>query len=189
MPQGTTALHPAVTSKLLRQTSCFILKSNVTTCSVWSHFSIVNPKLCAYPLLPYRSSLRTSNPRVSRRTFTASPSFLKKGGKENNKRNVEVAAAATVDVDPFDFSQLEAGIQKAIDKLKDELSKLRAGGRFNPETLEALRVQLVKGSKETVKLGELAQIVPKGGRAVIVMVGEKDVCPLHFGYRVILSLC
>ncbi|KAI9880145.1 MAG: hypothetical protein M1830_005174 [Pleopsidium flavum] len=171
MPQGTTALHPAVASKLLWQTLYVISKPNLAMCGP---FPGVNPKLCTYPLLSHSSSLQRSNPRTSCRTFTATPLFLKKGGKENNKRNVEVAAAATADVDPFDFTQLEAGIQKAIDKLKDELSKLRAGGRFNPEILEALRVQLVKGSKETVRLGELAQIVPKGGRAVIVMVGEKD---------------
>lgn len=63
------------------------------------------------------------------------------------------------------------------------MSKLRAGGRFNPETIEGLRVNIPTGgggSKETVRLGSLAQVIPKGGRAVTVLVGEEEVCaPAH----------
>jgi ribosome recycling factor len=54
------------------------------------------------------------------------------------------------------------------------LSKLRAGGRFNPELLENLRVQPDKNNAERVKLSDVAQVVPKG-RTVQVIVGEKDV--------------
>lgn len=32
-----------------------------------------------------------------------------------------------------------------------------------------------KGSKETVKLGELAQVIPKGGRMLTILVGEEEV--------------
>ena len=113
--------------------------------------------------------------RPPSRPFASSAHLLKKGGKQENKRNVETAAAKTENVDPFDFSELEAGIQRALDKLKEDLSKLRPGGRFNPDTIEALRVQLVKGSKETVRLGDLAQAVPRGGRTIVVLVGEADV--------------
>ncbi|KAI9719998.1 MAG: hypothetical protein M1812_003123 [Candelaria pacifica] len=76
--------------------------------------------------------------------------------------------------DPFDLSELQAGIQKAIEKLKNELSKLRSGGRFNPELLENLAVSLDKKSKHTTRLKELAQVVPRGGRTVVIYVGEKD---------------
>ncbi|KAH8813174.1 putative ribosome-recycling factor, mitochondrial, partial [Xylogone sp. PMI_703] len=76
--------------------------------------------------------------------------------------------------DPYDFSALEAGITKVIEKLKNDLAKLRTGGRFNPELLENVRVHLTKDSKSTIKLGELAQVLPKGGRMVTVLVGEKD---------------
>jgi hypothetical protein len=58
--------------------------------------------------------------------------------------------------------------------LKDDLSKLRAGGRFNPELLENLRVQPDKNSQSKVRLSDVAQVVPKG-RTVQVLVGEKDV--------------
>lgn len=53
--------------------------------------------------------------------------------------------------------------------------KLRAGGRFNPETLENVRVFLAKEGKATERLGDLAQVLPKGGRSVMLLVGEKDV--------------
>jgi ribosome recycling factor len=58
--------------------------------------------------------------------------------------------------------------------LKDELSKLRTGGRFNPETLENLRVRLDKDSKKTERLGDLAQVLPKTGRSLMILVGEKE---------------
>jgi ribosome recycling factor len=77
--------------------------------------------------------------------------------------------------DPFDFSTLEAGIATALDRLKYELSKLGTGGRFNPAVLESLRVNLEKDGKVTERLGDLAQVLPKGGRSVMLLVGEKEV--------------
>ncbi len=52
---------------------------------------------------------------------------------------------------------------------------MRTGGRFNPELLENVRVHLVKDSKGSERLGDLAQVLPKGGRSVMVLVGEKEV--------------
>lgn len=37
-------------------------------------------------------------------------------------------------------------------------------------------MKLGKDSKESFRLGDLAQVLPKGGRSVVVLVGEKDVC-------------
>lgn len=34
---------------------------------------------------------------------------------------------------------------------------------------------MVKGQKETVRLSEVAQVVPKGGRSVTVLVGDEEV--------------
>ena len=61
-----------------------------------------------------------------------------------------------------------------MERLKNDLSKLRAGGRFNPEVVENLRVQLEKGNSKTIKLSDVAQVIPKG-RTVQILVGEKDV--------------
>lgn len=41
--------------------------------------------------------------------------------------------------------------------------------------LENLRVHLVKDSKASERLGDLAQVLPKGGRSLMILVGEKDV--------------
>lgn len=70
---------------------------------------------------------------------------------------------------------MDAGIEKVHEKLKNDLSKLRTGGRFNPEALENLRVHLVKDSNKSERLGDLAQVLPKGGRSLMILVGEKDV--------------
>jgi len=82
----------------------------------------------------------------------------------------DTAAAAA---DPLDLSLLHDGIAEALQRLKDDFSKLRAGGRLNPEVIENLRVHL-KGGKESVRLGDLAQVIPKGGRMLTIMVGEED---------------
>lgn len=65
---------------------------------------------------------------------------------------------------------------KAIEHLTHELAQLRSGGRLNPELVENLKVQLgtARDGKETVKLRDIAQVVPKG-RLLNVMVGEQDV--------------
>ncbi|KAH7391423.1 ribosome recycling factor-domain-containing protein [Cadophora sp. MPI-SDFR-AT-0126] len=114
-----------------------------------------------------------SPPRVtSRRHFSQTPLLLKKKGRADRE---EAASSQTTEVeDPYDFSTLESSIEKVLEKLKNDLSKLRTGGRFNPEVLENLRVHLVKDSKATEKLGDLAQVLPKGGRSLMILVGEKD---------------
>jgi ribosome recycling factor len=104
---------------------------------------------------------------------------LNKSKKRDSLKQTDAGAKAqanTASEDPSDLSQLELGIATAVSRLKDELTKLRTGGRLCPETIESLRVQLSKGTKETARLGELAQVVPKGGRMVAVLVSEESVC-------------
>lgn len=96
-----------------------------------------------------------------------------KAGKEEKQASSKTNNEASSD-DPFDFTTLEADIASALEKVKNDLSKLRAGGRFNPEVVENLRVQLDKNADQTVKLSDVAQVIPKG-RTVQVLVGEKDV--------------
>ena len=129
------------------------------------------------------STLTTTHPHrqqcafSARRSFTTTPSLLKKGGKAARDESKAQAASqkdAAPAEDPADFSALEADIAAAVARLKDDLSKLRAGGRFNPELLENLRVQPDKSSASKVRLSDVAQVVPKG-RTVQVLVGEKDV--------------
>lgn len=126
--------------------------------------------VCFRPLKPIHNLLSR------RRNFQSSTICLKKGGNKVSKQGApeEPAVRPKSVEDPFDFSELSEAIQKAHTVLKDGLSKLRAGGRFNPEVVENLRVSLEKGTKETVRLGDLAQCVPRG-RVLNVMAGEKQV--------------
>lgn len=124
-------------------------------------------------------------PRYQIRCFAQSSTLRKKGGKA--ARNEEGENKNDESLNPYDFSQLEANIGKAHKKLKAELSLLRAGGRFNHEAVENLRVNVDKGSKATERLGDLAQVVPKG-RVLNILVGEKDVRDLIQAASLILVL-
>lgn len=114
------------------------------------------------------------------RVFSNSPPLCKKKDKAKKGTVAEPETTKSLNgggipEDPFDLSQLQDDIAATVSRLKDDLSKLRAGGRLSTETIEGLWVQLSKGSKDSVRLGELAQVVPKGGRMVTVFVAEEDV--------------
>lgn len=66
---------------------------------------------------------------------------------------------------------------KAIEKLTHDLAQLRSGGRLNPDIVESLKVQLGTAGqgKETVRLGDIAQVVPRG-RVLNVICGDDAVC-------------
>ncbi|KAF4223840.1 hypothetical protein CNMCM6457_010178 [Aspergillus fumigatiaffinis] len=110
---------------------------------------------------------------LTTRSFSNSPSLCKKKDKSRKLTGANTELSISSE-DPYDLSSLESGIVAAVARLKDELSKLRMGGRFNTESLEDLRVSLSKGGKETVRLGELAQVVPKGGRMVTILASEEE---------------
>lgn len=113
---------------------------------------------------------------LNRRNFANSPARYKKKEKAKKTSAPEPEESVSNSTeDPFDLSQLHDGISAAVTRLKDDLSKLRAGGRFNTAVLESLKVQLSKDSKDSVKLGDLAQVVPKGGRMVTLLAAEEDV--------------
>lgn len=116
----------------------------------------------------------------------------KKGGSseqtDDDQPSKSTGGGAEVPDDPSDLSQLQNDIAASITRLKDDLSKLRAGGRLNAEVIEEFRVHLSKGSKDSVKLGELAQVVPKGGRMVTILVAEEDVSFLFYNIYIFWHL-
>lgn len=124
------------------------------------------------PLLPSRFP---SKPLDLRRFFSHSPLRLKKKGKADREKQEAASEGVGEAEDPFDFSTLHDGIEKSLEKLKNDLSRLRTGGRFNPEILENVRVHLNKDNKASERLGDLAQVLPKGGRSIMLLVGEKEV--------------
>jgi hypothetical protein len=133
-----------------------------------------NAASLSHRLLP-PSSLQPSS---QIRPFTSSPHALKKHTKANPSSSSSSSSAATAAPDPFDFSALSTAIQTALQKLQDDLASLRAGGRLNPATIEGLRVRVkgkAGGEAQAVRLGDLAQVVPRGGRGLVVQVLDPDV--------------
>lgn len=130
---------------------------------------------CSAQLSLFPQPLQTPRPQNTTRTLHTTLPLQKKGGKQDSKRTVPLNAEKSEGLDPFDFTGYEAAILRAHENLESELAKIKAGGR-NPESIENVKVKLnkEKGSKETVKLGDLASVVPRG-RNVGVLVGEKDV--------------
>ena len=124
----------------------------------------------------YGALLGTQLSPWQKRSFIPSASLGKKGGKAA-REEARAKGQAPATEDPYDFSLLEKGIEESMSRLTAELDKLRPGGRFNPELLEAVTVSLGKGSSgQKHKLSSLAQVVPKG-RTLTIFVEDKDVCP------------
>jgi hypothetical protein len=93
------------------------------------------------------------------------------------------------EIDPYNFTELNAGIAKAVARLKDALVKTRDAGRITPEMVESFPVELnikgaaAHGSKphhERQRLGDVASVVQKGGRMVQVYCSEEAVRILPF---------
>lgn len=92
--------------------------------------------------------------------------------------------------DPSDFSVLEANIETIVAGLRDNVKRIKPGG-VDVEAVGEVRVTLKKpggssssssssdkggkGARDVVKVGELAQVVPRG-RVLVLLVGEKEVC-------------
>ena len=147
---------------------------------------------CLHSLLTYSSIPRGSvsrltttqntllpHPPTSTRLFSTSSPYSKKGGKAAREATrPSEPSASTPETDPFDLSTLETEISKTLERLKTDLSKLRSGGRFNPEALETLRVQPAKNNNTTYPLSDLAQVVPKGRTMQILISDEGYVKPV-----------
>lgn len=83
-------------------------------------------------------------------------------------------------MDAYDYSELQSAIDGAVARLKDALSKSKDAGRVSAEMIEALPVDLsVKeggaAQKERTKVGDLASVVPKGGRMMQIFCAEEAV--------------
>ncbi|RDW73185.1 hypothetical protein BP6252_07092 [Coleophoma cylindrospora] len=102
------------------------------------------------------------------------PSKGSKSSKKGSKAAKSVEESPGSDEDPHKLEWFEGRVAQCVDRLKSDLSKLRSGGRFNPETVENVRVKLEKDGKDTERLGDLAQVIPKGGRSLTVLVGDKE---------------
>ncbi|KAI0425374.1 ribosome recycling factor [Xylaria sp. FL1042] len=77
--------------------------------------------------------------------------------------------------EPLNFADAESRLGKLAEHFRPALKKMHTGSRFDPDVLGALRVTVDKkksGGGEAYPLRELAQVVPRGGRAVSLLVHE-----------------
>lgn len=73
------------------------------------------------------------------------------------------------------MSAVTSGYASLDTHFKSQLSAMVHGGRFNPASLGALSVTIKDhGDASTYPLRELAQIVPRSGRSISLLVNEKD---------------
>ncbi|KAK5940697.1 ribosome-recycling factor [Knufia obscura] len=151
--------------------------------------------------LKQSSAITTSSPPT--RSLSSSPTLHKKSSasSKSSRKSPKVGSADVNEhipdkkatrnrddeIDPYDHSELEGSIAQAVARLKDALTKTRDAGRVTPDMLEALPVELnikhpdqskPKGKGETAhheraKLGDIASVVPKGGRMLQVFAAEE----------------
>lgn len=97
-----------------------------------------------------------------------------KGDHHNNASTSDtIASADTFDSDEH-FAALEIELAKIIEKLKDDLSKLRTS-RVDPSQFEGVTVIMDKDAGGEVLLKEIAHVVVKG-RNLSIGVYEAAVC-------------
>ncbi|KAG8623217.1 hypothetical protein KVT40_008193 [Elsinoe batatas] len=154
-----------------------LTSSNVLRC-------IARTQLCASQAIPLtrpwpsessQSPSHLHRPRPQLHPFSTSPTYLKKKSKastDDAPSKKDKLTTPTPTDDPFDLTTLEDDISKTTDKLKSDLSKLRSGGRFNPQVLETLRVQPEKDVKTSYPLQDLAQIISRGGREIQILIND-----------------
>jgi ribosome recycling factor len=104
----------------------------------------------------------------------------KKGKQKSQNEGVSDARATspnsegTAATDPFDFSSLQVSITEAQERLRSTLRQVAPGRQLQQENVEAVHVKM-KGSTESVRLSDIAQVVPKGGRTIAILVGQQEV--------------
>ncbi|KAL8918005.1 MAG: hypothetical protein Q9208_007603 [Pyrenodesmia sp. 3 TL-2023] len=185
-PMSNHALFSSLLPPLAR-TSIRLSSSRSSSLYVCPQCSRSFPSLHHTPMIPLLpSSVSHSNhPQHPHRTFTTTPQPLSKhGGKKASKNTVAHNAAKTADDaadNPTDFSALEAQIAQIITGLREEIRRIKPGG-VDVQAVEDVRVTLkkggsadkgAKGGKDVVRIGELAQVVPRG-RVLVLLVGEKE---------------
>ncbi|KAK1247185.1 hypothetical protein MKX07_002094 [Trichoderma sp. CBMAI-0711] len=131
---------------------------------------------------------------------SSSSSTSPKADKSNNNNNDKSSSQQPNPEDPLDFSALLAAYATIDAHFKSQLQAVLHGGRFNPDVLGALPVAVKshdhdhhdhkhqhqhqhdhhgndhqqQHAKTTFPLRELAQIVPRSGRIISLLVNERE---------------
>ncbi|KAI0468514.1 ribosome recycling factor [Xylaria cf. heliscus] len=159
--------------------------------------SIVNARptcqRCERPLFASTTAGSSLHLSQGTRAFHASPIAHKKKKEENQKpgrgksaekpaNNSSSSSSAEADdgpkhpqpspEEPLNFADVESRLQRHAEHFKASLKKMHTGGRFDPDVVGALSVTVDKKAGDAYPLRELAQVVPRGGRAVSLLVHE-----------------
>ncbi|KAI0160624.1 ribosome recycling factor [Xylariaceae sp. FL1272] len=136
----------------------------------------------------------------SRRAFHASPSTCKskaakddeggKKGKKSKKDKTSDTKSTTTSApedaeaeegpkhpqpnaeDPLDFSDVKSRLSATSEKFRTTFKK--SAGRFEPDYIGNLKVLVDKKDNISYPLRDLAQVVPRGGRTVSLLVHEEE---------------
>ncbi|KAL7939633.1 ribosome recycling factor domain-containing protein [Trichoderma chlorosporum] len=124
-------------------------------------------------LLKKRKIAAASNSPSSRDTDAATPSPPSSSSSPSSAKSDHGQPNPE---DPLDFSSLTAAYVSIDAHFKTQLQAVLHGGRFNPDALGALPVAIKDedGAKVSFPLRELAQIVPRSGRIISLLVNERD---------------
>ncbi|KAI8626784.1 ribosome recycling factor [Xylariaceae sp. FL1651] len=76
--------------------------------------------------------------------------------------------------EPLDFADVESRLRKHAEHFRAVFKKLHAAGRFDADAIGGLRVAVDKKAGLAYPLRELAQVVPRGGRAVSLLVHDAE---------------
>ncbi|KAI2602251.1 ribosome recycling factor [Hypoxylon sp. NC1633] len=77
--------------------------------------------------------------------------------------------------EPLDFADVTSRLRHYDERFREALRRLRTGGRFNPDVVGGVRVtpDRKNAPETTYPLREIAQIVPRGGRIISLIVHEE----------------
>ncbi|PHH73172.1 hypothetical protein CDD82_5617 [Ophiocordyceps australis] len=109
----------------------------------------------------------TSSRRLKKRRVLAPIANNGPSDKEAQDNTPTAEQQATEALDP---EQVRLLFKQCGQRFTQEMQTTVTGGRFNPLTLGALRVTL--SNKQTAPLSELAEIVPRGGRTVSLLLHD-----------------
>ncbi|TGJ85286.1 hypothetical protein E0Z10_g3507 [Xylaria hypoxylon] len=76
--------------------------------------------------------------------------------------------------EPLNFADVESRLLKHAEHFKASLKQMQTGARFDPDGVGAMRVTVDKKTGQTYPLRELAQVVPRGGRNVSLLVHDGE---------------
>ncbi|PNY28381.1 Uncharacterized protein TCAP_01694 [Tolypocladium capitatum] len=126
---------------------------------------------------PFIRAFASSSPLLKKRKIAAASNSPARPSPENVPFSSASSSGPSPD-DPLDFSSLTAAYAPIDTHFKSQLQSVLHGGRFNPATLGALPVSVkpdpgTGAAPESFPLRELAQVVPRSGRTISLLVNDR----------------